>query len=117
MDRAERHEISPVREPVEDSGRDLQAETRFTGPTGTRERQQSRPLQQLACLAHLVVAADETRQLSGQVVRRRLQCLQRWKIGGKSLNRQLEKAFGASQVLEAMHAQVFQRQPGWQGMV
>ena len=71
MDRAKRHEIYAVRELVEHPGGDLQAETRLTCPSGTRERQQSRPLQQLPCLANLVVAADEARQLRREVVRGR----------------------------------------------
>ena len=76
------HEIDTVGEAVHDVRRDLQAQPRLAGSTWAGEGQQTRSGEQLRCLAHLVVAADEAGQLGREVVRGSLQSLQRRKVGG-----------------------------------
>ena len=117
MDGAERHEVDAVGELVKDRGRDSQAQARLAGAPGPGQSEQPGPGQQLRGLTNLVVAADEARQLCGQVVRRRLQGLQRWKIVGETVDDELEQPLRLRQVFEAMQSEVFQRQPGWQRVI
>src|SRR4029077_14224590 len=113
----EGHEVDAVRKLVKDIGCDLQAETRFAGTTRSGQRQEPGLLQQLLGLANLVVAPDEARQLCGKIVRRRLERLQRWEILRETFNGELKQALRLGQVFEAMQAEVFQRQPGWQRVI
>jgi len=90
-------------------------ETRFTCPSGTREASAISTVQQMLCLAHLVVAAEK-------LVTEWAGCSRRLKrpsaVGNrrKSLDSELEKAFGPSHVLRRSF-QVFQCSPRWQGLI
>ena len=117
MDGTERDEIHAVRELVEHAGGDLQAEPRFAGAARPGQRQQAGPIQELPGFAHLIIPPDKARQLRRQVVRRRLQRLERREIRREPLDRELKKAFRSSHVLEAMHPQIFECQLGWQRVI
>ena len=69
----ERHEPRPVREAVRDRRRELEGEPRLAGPAGSGEGHEPRGLEQRAQLVELPLAADERRQLDGQVVRPRVE--------------------------------------------
>ena len=67
-DRRERHEAGAVGEPLLQAAGDLEREPRLARPAGAREREQARarPMEQLAQVLELALAADERAGRGGQ---------------------------------------------------
>ena len=108
LDRRQGHEVDAVRELIHDIGRDLQAQPSLAGAAGAGERQQPGSGQQLPGLPHLVVTADETRHLRGQVVRCGFQGAQSRKFPRQPLDVELVQAFRAREIFEAMQPEVLE---------
>src|SRR5207237_117952 len=79
--------------------RDLQAEPCLARAAGAGECQQAGSAQQLPTLTHLVVTADETRHLRGQVVRCGFQGAQCRKFARRPVDVELVKPFRTGELV------------------
>ena len=117
LDGCQGYEVDTVRELIHDIGRDLQAEPCLARAAGAGECQQPGSAQQLPTLTHLVVAADETRHLRGQVVRCGFQGAQCRKFARQPVDVELVQPFRTGEIFEPMQPEVLEGQAGWKHVI
>ena len=101
--------VNAVRKTLDRLGRDLQAEAGLAYPARPREREQSRALEQIPGLRHLLLAADEAGELCRQVVWRGVKRAQGREGVGCAADDELKEPFGLGEVLEPVQTEVAQR--------
>ena len=113
-DRRQRHEPRAVRVALDAVARQRQREPRLARPAGPGERQQARPVEQRRRLVDLR-AADEGGELRRQVVGREVERAERGERRLEARRLDLVQPLGPREVLEAVLAEVAQRDAGAAG--
>ena len=111
-DRSQRHEEDAAGERLDQLGRDLERETRFSCSTRSRQRDDAciGSTDELTQLLDLSLATEERRRLSRKVRRPVVERSKRRKLREQAVDDQLVETLRLAEILEAMQAQVGERE-------
>src|SRR5260221_9332615 len=97
-----------MRELVEKVGGNLEGEARFTGATGSSQREQAGGGEEAFDLRHLPFATHKARHLRGQIVRKDFERAQEGKAVRQVMDHELENTFGLAEILQPPLTQIAQ---------
>ncbi len=100
--RGEFDEPNAVRIVVDQVGSHLQRQARLAGATRAGEREQARAAEQALHFGQFALAADEARELQGQIIRRAFERKQRRELGRQIAGGELEEGLGAGEIAQPM---------------